>query len=137
MQDTHATYHSAIDLILPSPRRNLLVASHNEGSVLHTVECMRRCGVAQGSEGGVYFGQLLGMADRLTYVLASNGYKAYKYVPYGPVREVIPYLLRRAQENRCVCVCVCVCVLVVLDVVVVVSFSLSHSLTHTHTNAPQ
>ena len=49
------------------------------------------------STGGVYFGQLLGMADNLTYGLGKAGYKAYKYVPYGPVHEVMPYLIRRAQ----------------------------------------
>ena len=49
--------------------------------------------------GNVSFGQLLGMADHLTFTLASHGLKAYKYVPYGPVREVLPYLMRRAQEN--------------------------------------
>ena len=48
---------------------------------------------------GGYFGQLLGMADHLTYTLGAHGYKAYKYVPYGEVDEVMPYLLRRAQEN--------------------------------------
>ena len=49
--------------------------------------------------GGVYFGQLLGMADHITFTLGRNGYKAYKYVPYGPIDEVMPYLIRRAQEN--------------------------------------
>ena len=44
-------------------------------------------------------GQLLGMADHLTFALAAHGLKAYKYMPYGPVREVVPYLLRRAHEN--------------------------------------
>ena len=47
----------------------------------------------------VYFGQLLGMADQLTFNLGSKRYNAYKYVPYGQVREVLPYLIRRAQEN--------------------------------------
>ena len=47
----------------------------------------------------IYFAQLLGMADHLTFTLAAEGFKAYKYVPYGPVEEVLPYLIRRAQES--------------------------------------
>ena len=43
--------------------------------------------------------QLLGMADHLTFALGAEGFKAYKYVPYGPLTEVMPYLMRRAQEN--------------------------------------
>ena len=47
----------------------------------------------------IHFAQLMGMADHLTFMLGSNQYKAYKYVPYGAVKEVMPYLVRRAQEN--------------------------------------
>lgn len=46
------------------------------------------------------FGQLLGMSDHLTLTLGKAGYRAYKYVPYGAVGQVMPYLLRRAAENR-------------------------------------
>lgn len=52
----------------------------------------RECGVA-----GVYFGQLLGMADHLTFPLGRHGYRAHKILPYGPVEETLQYLLRRAQ----------------------------------------
>ena len=50
----------------------------------------------------IYFSQLLGMSDHISFNLASEGYNVAKYVPYGPVSEVLPYLIRRAQENTSV-----------------------------------
>jgi proline dehydrogenase len=52
--------------------------------------------------GRVYFGQLLGMCDHITFPLGASGYNALKVVPYGPIRVVLPYLIRRAQENGAV-----------------------------------
>ncbi|MEO6589475.1 MAG: proline dehydrogenase family protein, partial [Pyrinomonadaceae bacterium] len=50
----------------------------------------------------VFFSQLYGMSDNLSYVLAKNNYHVSKYVPYGPVKDAVPYLIRRANENSSV-----------------------------------
>ena len=50
----------------------------------------------------ITFSQLLGMSDQITFNLAAHGYNIAKYVPYGPIREAMPYLIRRAKENTSV-----------------------------------
>lgn len=47
----------------------------------------------------IYFSQLLGMCDHISYNIAEHGFNTAKYVPYGPIKDVIPYLIRRAEEN--------------------------------------
>lgn len=75
--------------------------SHNEKSSLHLVQLMEQKGIDKADK-RIYFSQLLGMSDHISYNLSLNGYNVAKYVPYGPVKEVLPYLMRRAQENTSV-----------------------------------
>lgn len=77
---------------------SLCSGTHNEESSLLLVKLMKEAGMAPSDE-RVCFSQLLGMSDHISYNLASNGYNVAKYVPYGPVTAVLPYLFRRAAEN--------------------------------------
>lgn len=79
----------------------LCAGTHNEKSSLYLVELMKQNNI-QPSDKRIYFSQLLGMSDHISYNLSLNGYNVSKYVPYGPVKEVLPYLIRRAQENTSV-----------------------------------
>ncbi|MEJ8802976.1 proline dehydrogenase family protein [Pontibacter sp. H249] len=75
--------------------------THNEASCYLLIELMEQYNIAP-NDPRVYFAQLYGMSDNLSYNLAHAGYNVAKYVPYGPVREVMPYLLRRANENTAI-----------------------------------
>jgi proline dehydrogenase len=77
---------------------SICVGSHNEASSLLLIELMEKYKIKKNSP-KVYFAQLLGMSDHISFNLASNGFNTVKYVPYGPVKEVLPYLIRRAEEN--------------------------------------
>ncbi|KAJ3605082.1 hypothetical protein NHX12_027132 [Muraenolepis orangiensis] len=100
---TNRMYHKCLEFILEeiehNRRANVMVASHNEDTVRFTLHKMREMGLSP-TGNKVYFGQLLGMCDQISFPLGQAGFPVYKYVPYGPVNEVIPYLSRRAQENR-------------------------------------
>uniref|UniRef100_A0AAY4BRW0 Proline dehydrogenase n=1 Tax=Denticeps clupeoides TaxID=299321 RepID=A0AAY4BRW0_9TELE len=100
---TNQMYHKCLDYVLEeiaaSRKANVMVASHNLDTVKFTLERMNELGLTP-TERKVYFGQLLGMCDQISFPLGQAGFPVYKYVPYGPVNEVIPYLSRRAQENR-------------------------------------
>ncbi|MCT4582820.1 MAG: proline dehydrogenase family protein [Flavobacteriales bacterium] len=75
--------------------------THNEKSSLHLASLIDKNGIAKNDK-RIYFAQLLGMSDHISYNLANAGYNVAKYVPYGPIREVLPYLIRRAEENTSV-----------------------------------
>jgi len=78
-----------------------IVASHNENSNLYTTQLLQQNGLPL-DHPHVHFSQLYGMSDNITFNLASAGCKVSKYLPFGPIKDVIPYLMRRAQENSSV-----------------------------------
>ncbi|MBW3129077.1 proline dehydrogenase family protein [Hymenobacter profundi] len=82
-------------------RISLCAGTHNEASSLLLTELMQARRIAP-NDTRVWFAQLYGMSDNLTYNLAHAGYNTAKYVPYGPVAAVMPYLLRRADENTAI-----------------------------------
>jgi proline dehydrogenase len=80
---------------------SLVCGSHNEFSNLHLASMMQQKGIAP-DDRRIWFAQLLGMSDNISFNLAKSGFRVAKYVPYGPVGAVMPYLLRRAAENTSV-----------------------------------
>lgn len=79
----------------------IIVATHNEASCLYVVELLNEKGISH-QHPHVHFSQLYGMSDNITFNLAKDGLRVSKYLPFGPIRDVIPYLMRRAQENSSV-----------------------------------
>ncbi len=76
-------------------------ATHNEKSILYLIDLMKKHNISNNDD-RIYFSQLLGMSDHISMNMSKHGYNIAKYVPYGPVKEVTPYLIRRAQENTSV-----------------------------------
>ncbi|KAI8322971.1 proline dehydrogenase, partial [Martensiomyces pterosporus] len=110
LEATHATYNRGVRMLMEeiasaqkagAVAPALFVASHNNESIEKVLQQLRELGIDTANE-PVMFGQLLGMQDAVSYALAKSGLPIYKYVPYGPLDEVMPYLIRRAQENSAV-----------------------------------
>ncbi len=79
----------------------VFIGTHNEKSSLLGAELAEKKGIAH-NHPHLWFSQLYGMSDNITFNLAAEGYNVVKYLPYGPVEDVMPYLMRRAQENTSV-----------------------------------
>ena len=79
----------------------LFVGTHNERSCMEAVKYMHTHNIRP-NDPRVWFSQLYGMSDNISFNLANSGYNVAKYLPYGPIRDVRPYLMRRAQENTSV-----------------------------------
>jgi proline dehydrogenase len=82
-------------------RISICAGTHNEQSSMMLATALDNRGIARNDK-RVFFAQLYGMSDHLSFNLANAGFNVAKYLPYGPIREVIPYLIRRAQENTSV-----------------------------------
>ncbi len=96
---TDHDYNAAVKFCLDHYERiSMCNATHNQESCKLMAESIDQMNVSK-NHAHLNFCQLYGMSDNLTFNLASAGYNAAKYLPYGPVRDVIPYLVRRAQEN--------------------------------------
>jgi len=99
---TDRDYDAAVSYCLDNIDTLAFVAgTHNEHSNQLLAQQMEQKKIPHNHK-HVYFSQLYGMSDNLSYILAKNGYNVSKYVPYGPVKDAVPYLTRRAEENTSV-----------------------------------
>ncbi|WP_138434064.1 proline dehydrogenase family protein [Winogradskyella algicola] len=99
---TDDTFNNTLTYILENLNEiSVFIGTHNEESCYLALELMERYNIAK-DDNNVWFGQLYGMSDHISYNLASEGYNVAKYIPFGPVKDVMPYLIRRAEENTSV-----------------------------------
>ncbi len=95
-------FNEAIKFCIENLNRiSLIVASHNEYSNLYTTELLQKHNIPM-NHPHIHFSQLFGMSDQITFNLAKSEYSVSKYLPFGPIKDVIPYLMRRAEENTSV-----------------------------------
>jgi proline dehydrogenase len=101
-ESTDRDYNDALKFCLDNIANiSFIAGTHNENSCRLLAELLDKDGIPH-NHGHVFFSQLLGMSDNLSFNLAASGYNVAKYVPYGPVKAVMPYLFRRAEENTSV-----------------------------------
>jgi len=100
--ETDQSFNDSMRYILNNLKDiSVFIGSHNEESCYLAMELMKEIGIHQ-KDNRVWFGQLYGMSDHISFNLAELGYNVAKYVPFGPVKDVMPYLIRRAEENTSV-----------------------------------
>ncbi|MEJ6793218.1 MAG: proline dehydrogenase family protein [Lacinutrix sp.] len=101
-EDTDLTFNTALGYILDNSKDfSVFVGTHNEPSSYLAMELMEQKKMERNNN-TVWFGQLYGMSDHISFNLAKKGYNTAKLIPFGPIKEVIPYLIRRAEENTSV-----------------------------------
>ena len=101
-QATDINYDAAVDYMLQNlDLMSIFVGTHNETSSYKVMSRINEWNLDT-KDKRIHFGQLYGMSDNISYNLAANHYNVAKYLPFGPVRDVMPYLIRRAEENTSV-----------------------------------
>ena len=99
-EDTDKDFNKALEICVQNiDRISICSGTHNIKSSEYLIKLMKENGI-KSNDKRIYSSQLLGMSDNISYNLAKANYNVCKYVPYGPIKEVIPYLIRRAEENR-------------------------------------
>ena len=100
--ETDENFNDALKFLIKNLKSfNFIVGSHNEESSYLLMDLMKRNKI-KSSNNRIWFAQLYGMSDQISFNIANLGYNVCKLLPYGPVEEVIPYLIRRAEENSSV-----------------------------------
>ena len=98
-ENTDIDYNKALRICIENiDFVSVCAGTHNEESSALLVELLNKHNISKDDK-RVYFSQLLGMSDHISYNAAKEGFNVVKYVPYGPVKDVLPYLIRRAEEN--------------------------------------
>ncbi len=101
-EDTDKKFDEALLFCIENiDKISLFAATHNEHSVKYLMTLMQDKGIDK-NDNRIYFSQLYGMSEHITLNLAKLGYNITKYIPYGPLKLVMPYLLRRADENKAI-----------------------------------
>jgi proline dehydrogenase len=99
---TDINYDAAISYMTENlDMMSIFAGTHNESSTYTLMNLMHEKGI-KSNDNRIWYGQLYGMSDNISYNLANSGYNVSKYLPFGPVRDVMPYLIRRAEENTSV-----------------------------------
>ena len=97
--ETDMNFDNGINIMFNNiDKLNFFVASHNEKSNYKVIKLIKKHKINIDSD-KIWFGQLYGMSDNITFNLANNGYNVAKILPFGPVENLVPYLIRRALEN--------------------------------------
>ena len=100
-KSTDENYNAALKYMAQNEKMAIFAGTHNEESSYLLMDLTFELNLEK-NDSRVWFGQLYGMSDHISYNLASQNYNVAKYLPYGPVRNVMPYLIRRAEENTSV-----------------------------------